>query len=280
MLRQLIDDVGEPASDASRRKELEEAALVTLRNEAPPTSVPASPAKVTVEQRIGEFELLLSAWRSARDRVRQAARREDDFSRYDLYIALAELLHWTYTIDLVFSNTWKGFDDATRETASARVDDVIADVIARNLRQASESGRNYREPQHGIIRAYRLRQQDGKPYAHWAYLAGIGRNDLDPRFIRGLRWIRGKFTHIGVIDATDLRQWREGAEPRWKWRPVSEISIKSRSGPEEDQDAYDAAVAGKDVIGSLNIAGPLWDVVQLLSQILVDQAAGTDLAIS
>jgi hypothetical protein len=79
--------------------------------------------------------------------------------------------------------------------------------------------------------------------------AGMSREDL-----RGMCWLAGKLLHFGPLPAVELKQWREGQPPRWKWRPSREIFPVTRGERRShDRLAYDRYLAGRDLIGTFNL---------------------------
>lgn len=84
------------------------------------------------------------------DRVYEAAKRTDEHARHAVYIALTELLNWTYTLDSVLDAVWRKRLDATvKEQASKRVDAEIATVIQENHQRAVAHDETWTEPTQG-----------------------------------------------------------------------------------------------------------------------------------
>jgi hypothetical protein len=274
MLAVLVDDGDQPAGEQSRREALV-AAAEQARDEGPPElPSPAADGAPTVDDRIDELDLLVSAWSRAHDRLFLAAERDDAGAREEIYVALTELLNWTYTIDSVLDVIWrKRLDGNVKEDASKKVDQGVSKAIAANERLFAERGETYDEPTTGVVVAFRQREQDGEPYPSWSHVLGTMAQDVDPRIFNGLKWIRGQFVHRGVLHAVDLRQWRPGAEPRWKWRPSQELGRSASGKDKESMADYDAVLAGVDVIGSLSLIDALADAVRIFSDLLHAQEA-------
>jgi hypothetical protein len=76
-------------------------------------------------------------------------------------------------------------------------------------------------------------------------LAGI----FQAKFFHALSWVRGQLIHAATSAPMDLRQFRPGAQPRWKWRE-SESFARGRPG-DPGRRAYDQVLAGRDVVGLL-----------------------------
>lgn len=254
---------GTGTPEQRQRQALEDAARAVINAEPVDPLEPALPASEFGD----ELDLLLTAWGQASDRLETAARRPDDHARAFIYVALSEVLSWTCTIDQVLQATWDGFSPEYREKVSAEVDAAVSDAIARAEAQAKARGVAYSEPPAAIFDAYRQRLRTGESYPYWSQALAIKLQDLDPRFLRGMHWVRGKFFHRGVLHAVDLRQWRPGAEPRWKWLPSAVVEHASHGRDRERRADYDAVVAGKDVLGSMRLNGVLLDTVWLFTRL-------------
>ncbi|MEA2898693.1 MAG: hypothetical protein QOJ84_4308, partial [Bradyrhizobium sp.] len=82
-------------------------------------------------------------------------------------------------------------------------------------------------------------------------------------------WLAGKLLHHGPLPIAELRHWRAGAEPRWKFRSAEEIFpafLGERSPPQRA--LYEDCLAGKDVLGSLNVTGALIETEFLFLRLL------------
>jgi hypothetical protein len=85
----------------------------------------------------------------------------------------------------------------------------------------------------------------------------------------GLRWLAGKMLHFGPLPAVELRHWREGAEPRWKWRASDEIFDPREPEIRRSQrPAYDQALAGRDVLGTFNLTMVLIETEHLFFRLI------------
>jgi hypothetical protein len=251
------------------RRELEEAARHAIAAGPPELDEPRLPPKEFID----ELDLLLMAWGDAHERLRAASKRTEEFVHELIYVALTETLSWVCTIDQVLRATWAGFSPAFREQVSSEIDDAILAVTRANKARADDRGVAYSEPPASIFIAHKQRQQTNEPYGYWSQALALKQQDLDPRFLSGLHWMRGKLFHRGVLHAVDLRQWRPGAEPRWKWLPSSLITQSGQAQDRQRQADYDAVVAGKDVLGSLELGGVLLDTVWLFTRLYHEHAA-------
>jgi hypothetical protein len=74
-----------------------------------------------------------------------------------------------------------------------------------------------------------------------------------------MRWLAGKLLHFGPLPAAQLKQWREGEPPRWKWRQSKDIFPAKRSERKShDRLAYDHYLADRDLIGTFNFVDALF----------------------
>jgi hypothetical protein len=259
----LVDPDPRLADDPADREKLITAAAAAI--EAGPPELPEPQLEPAARGR-SELELLLHAWDDANGRLFTATRLRDEWAHERVYVALTEVLSWTYLLDRVLDEIWKRrLTPGTREAVSQEVDEAIADAIRNN---AASLGAKWVEPTTGVFGAYRRRGRDGRPYPSWSLAMGRMKLDLDPDFFRGLKWLRGQLVHRGVIRAVDLRQWRPGAEPRWKWKPANAIPHQTSGYERDNLRAYDAAVAGRDVLGSLSLVNELHEAATLFGRLL------------
>jgi hypothetical protein len=69
-----------------------------------------------------------------------------------------------------------------------------------------------------------------------------------------MRWLAGKLLHFDPLPAVELKQWREGEAPWWKWRPSKEtFPAKRAERKSHDRSAYDRYLAGRDLISTFNL---------------------------
>ena len=75
-----------------------------------------------------------------------------------------------------------------------------------------------------------------------------------------------------MIEAVDLEQGRPGAEPRWRWQPSQRVdhATTERAASTRLLD-YDAVLASRDVVGSLNLVDALADAVEIFGDLLDQQ---------
>jgi hypothetical protein len=124
-----------------------------------------------------------------------------------------------------------------------------------------------------IADASAKRRQTSEPYDDWT-IALLVRSVYLPRDeLRGLRWLAGALLHRGPLSTVELRQWRAGEAPRWKWRVADDIVPLTRrpgerGGDKEDRQAYERVIAGRDVLGSLNLFTVLVEMEHLFLSLL------------
>lgn len=104
--------------------------------------------------------------------------------------------------------------------------------------------------------AWAKSQRTNSGYRDWTIGLVVMSSGVSREELRGVRWLAGKMLHFGPLPAVELKQWRPGAEPRWKWRASPEIYPRSRARSErksEDRQAYDRYLAGRDLVGTFNL---------------------------
>jgi hypothetical protein len=199
------------------------------------------------------------AVQGAEARLHDAARAEHEDAVSLINIAVVELAAWLRTLDDLLTAVWRRrISVANREAVSREVDVAIA-------RPGIQPGL--------IADASARRQQTSEPYDDWT-IALLARSVYLPRDeLRGLRWLAGVLLHRGPLSTVEMRQWRAGEAPRWKWRAADDIVPPTRrpgerGGDKEDREAYKRVIAGRDVLGSLNLISVLIEMEHLfLSQL-------------
>ena len=91
--------------------------------------------------------------------------------------------------------------------------------------------------------------------------------------MRGLRWLAGVLLHRRPLPTVEMKHWRQGEQPRWKWRATDDIVPPELRGGErkrqkEDREAYEQLLQGRDVLGSLNLFQVLVEVEFLFMSLL------------
>jgi len=199
------------------------------------------------------------AVQGAEARLHDAARSEREDAASLINIAAVEVAAWLRTLDDMITAVWRRrISHADREAVSQQVDAAIA-------RPGVQPGL--------IADASAKRRQTSEPYDDWT-IALLVRSVYLPRDeLRGLRWLAGVLLHRGPLSTVELRQWRAGEAPRWKWRVADDIVPLTRrpgerNGDKEDRQAYERVIAGRDVLGSLNLFTVLVEMEHLFLSLL------------
>jgi hypothetical protein len=167
-----------------------------------------------------------------------------------LSVAVVEVAGWLRALDELLCTVWREMPLEDREDISRLVDgkhDVPADLFANE-------------------RA--TRKANGKPYTDWT-IALVSRGHWLPRGeLLGLRWLAGKLLHHGPLLAVEQLG---GDQSRWTWRFADQIFPPPRKERQESQRAaYDLHIAGRDVVGSLNLSMALIRVDQVFRSVLAE----------
>jgi hypothetical protein len=259
MMHRALVEVGEtPADDDARRAELIAMAEAVIAQGKPPEPAGFGFAPTGSETRAELFErvkLTIYAVDTASGRVGDAARRKDDFAATALSVALVEALAWIRGLDELMTYIWRNaVTPAGREIASLATDDHLGRL---------------QTPPRELIPATTKRERDGKAYADWTYAliakgAHLSRNEL-----QGMRWLAGKLLHFGPLPAAELRHWRAGAEPRWKWRAADRLfPPPMKEQQPEQRAAYEQHLRGRDVVGTVSMIDTLIEAEYLFYRLL------------
>jgi len=257
--RALIDLNADPATDQTRRAELGKRAKAVVEQGVPTTPAPFghAPTGLGTNAEIRELiQLTNYALESAEHRLSLAAQDELPDAVMPMNVAVTEMTGWLRGLDELSEIIWKEkLTDQQREIASQQADQFLSSPAAADGLVSSERA---------------IRQANGKPYRDWtiALLANpfgwIQREEL-----RGFRWLGGKMLHHGPLSAVELKQWRAGEPPRWKWRVADDIFPPPRHEQQQSQrQAYDDTIAGKDVLGALRFNELAYGVEQLFLPVL------------
>ncbi len=246
MLSAAIERPALVADSEQRRVSLVEAALEAIERPPappPPFALPP-PTPTTADEWAAHLDLQLTCWDSAYQDLLVACAERGASGDYQRYRRLTEGLGWVYALDRALLTLWRSLPEETREQASGRTDERARSAIAHN----SATSPGYEPTEDGAFSAYLRRLDDGEPYRHWGevMLGGM----FQQRFFRAVSWVRGQLVHAATAAPMDLRQFRPGAEPRWKWRE-SEAFARGRAA-DADRRAYDRELAGRDVLGLLS----------------------------
>jgi hypothetical protein len=205
--------------------------------------VPPEPLPITAEQWGEMLQSQIDSWDETMGKLNEAARSEDEWAPALRYKALQEALHWLYVVDSTFTVIWRQLTDAERESLSIEADEQAAKAIANN----KEVRPDLDPEQDAVFASYYERQLTGQAYQHWSdvLLAGA----FHRRFFEAIKWVRGQLSHAATPAPMELIQYREGAEPRWKWSKSQDFA---RGRPDEaGRRAYDDVLSGRDVTGLL-----------------------------
>jgi hypothetical protein len=263
MQRALVELDAEPARDERRMAELSEAAEEAIRCGPPPTPEPfgmATTGMASAAELRGRIDLVSHALQTAEGRLGDVAQTTESWSADIVVISLTETLAWLRVLDELLCFTWRKFVSGNvREAASTEIDKLIA-------RHGAAAG--------CMTDAREERERTGAPYADWTtLLIGSGLALSRPE-LQGLRWLAGKMLHFGPLPATELRQWRAGEEPRWKWRQPDAIFPSDQSEQQAGQRAlYAEHLAGNDVVGTLNLTTMLIEMEHRFFKMLRDTEA-------
>lgn len=240
MVRTRLDIGGQPAPDEDTMTRLTETAAAVARTVAPAEPQPFGHAEtglghgIEIHKRI---ELISRAIQGAKGRLGEAARVAEPWGAHRVLISLTETVGWIRALDDAMNHLWRDLSGEARADITARIDEALerpgwnSNFVAWAKAERGESG-----------------------YSDWTLgllvkSVGLPREDL-----RGMRWLAGKLLHFGPLPAAELKQWREGEPPRWKWRPSKAIFPATRREREShDRLAYDRYLAGRDLIGTFNL---------------------------
>jgi hypothetical protein len=174
-----------------------------------------------------------------------ACRDMSEAGEFRRYRSLTQALDWAYALDSALDLLWRRMlSEDVREEASKQTDEKARRAVKHN-----EGGSlKFNVDTDPAFAGYVERLKDQRPYSHWGQvmLAGV----FQAQFFLAIGWIRGQLIHAATAAPLELRQFRPGAAPRWKWR-VSEEFFRGRSS-DPGRDAYERLLAGNDVIGLLS----------------------------
>lgn len=245
MLSAAIERPAMTADTPVRRRKLIEGALAVM---ADPPEVPApfaapAPTPRDADEWAAHVELQLSCWDEAFGELMQACSQTGPAADYGRYRTLTQALEWAYSMDCSLGVLWQTLPGEEREQMSLETDER-----ARKAAEHNAAGRlPFDVETDPAFAGYVRRLRDRQPYSHWGevMLAGI----FQARFFQALSWVRGQLIHAATSAPMDLRQFRPGAEPRWKWR---ESESFARGRPDDPgRRVYDRMLAGHDVVGLL-----------------------------
>jgi hypothetical protein len=240
MVRGRLDATPQPACDHDAMVELSEAAAQLARGSAPdePSAFGHAQTGVIRAAEVHKrVELVSHAIQEASGRLHEAARRDDEWAADLVLVALTEAVAWVRALDDTMSHLWRAKPQPYFGEVTAKIDAALQrdgwDPSFVSWARSRRTTAGYDDWTIGLL----IRS------------VGVPRNEL-----RGIRWLAGKLLHFGPLPAAELRQWRAGEPPRWKWRKAAEIfPPKGGERRSEDRSAYDLALAGRDLIGTFNL---------------------------
>jgi hypothetical protein len=243
MLSAAIEIPALTADDPARQRYLVERAVSAMQT---PPNIPApfaipSPTPVDADEWSAHLDLQLASWERAFGELLEATAPNATSGELGRYRSLAQLLEWTYAIDSSLSMLWQGLSEQTREQRSLDTDAQAQSAATQN----AVVGTTFDVSTDPAFAAFIQRQADRQPYKHWSdvYLAGAFQRE----FFLAIQWVRGQLIHAATSAPMDLRQFRPGAEPRWKWRESASFA-RGRAN-DAGRRAYDAVLAERDVTG-------------------------------
>lgn len=245
MARTRLDVAERAAPDEDAMARLSEAAAAVARTAAPAVPEPFGHTATglardsEIHKRI---ELISHAIQEANGRLDHAARVTEPWGAHRVLIALTETVGWVRALDDAMNHVWHDLSSDLRATITARIDEVLESpgwdpkFVAWAKAQRGQAG-----------------------YSDWTLGLLVRRAALSREDLRGMRWLAGKLLHFGPLPAVELKQWREGEPPRWKWRESKEIfPAKRGERRSHDRSAYDRYLAGRDLIGTFNLFNALF----------------------
>jgi hypothetical protein len=244
MVRDRLDIAPNAAQDRDAMVRVSEAAAQLARGSAPGEPPPFGHAGTGITRAAEahkRVELISHAVQAASGRLHEAALSDHEWAGDLVLVALTEAVAWVRALDDAMNHLWRArpkpyFGDITK-----KIDSVLQ--------------RRGWDPK---FVSWARSRRDAAGYDDWTIgllIRGIGvpRDEL-----LGIRWLAGKLLHFGPLPAVELKQWRAGEPPRWKWRPAADIFSTTRGERRSDgRSAYDDALAGRDLIGTFNLFDPL-----------------------
>ncbi len=222
------------AQDEARRAELLVKAEAVVAQGKPMEPSPFGFAATGFDTRAELFErvkLTIYAVDTASGRVAEAARRGDDFAATSLSVALTEMLAWLRGLDELTAYVWeKAVTHLVRQRASQATDEYVAGLTS---------------PPAELTEAAARRNHTGEAHSDWTLALVPKGQYLQRGELHGLRWLAGKLLHYGPLPVAELRHWRIGAEPRWKWRAADAVVPPTEKEQRPKQrDSYESYLCG------------------------------------
>jgi hypothetical protein len=258
MRRAAVELGGVSAEGEARRAELLLKAEAVVAQGKPMEPSPFGFAATGFETRAELFErvkLTIYALDTASGRVDEAARRAEDFAATSLSVALTEMLARLRGLDELIAYVWKqAVTPAVRQRASQATDECVARLTS---------------PPAELTEAAAQRSHTGEPHSGWTLALVPTGQYLQRGELHGLRWLAGKLLHYGPLPVAELRHWRMGAEPRWKWRAADAILPPTKKEQRPTQrDSYERYLCGRDIVGTVLMADVLIEIEHLFGRLL------------
>jgi hypothetical protein len=238
MVRTRLDVPAEPAPDEEQMALLTETAARVTRGATPRPPNAFGHADTGLEGAAAHrrVSLISYAIQGASGRLDEAARRQDGAADLVL-IALTEALGWIRALDDAMNHIWRAHPQPAFDEVTAQIDGVLE-----------------RPGWNPSFVAWAKGKRSSVGYEDWTIGLLVRSAGLPREELRGLRWLAGKMLHFGPLPAVELRQWRVGEAPRWKWREPSAIFPESRrERGSAERSAYERYLAGRDLIGTFNL---------------------------
>lgn len=240
-----------PALDAGteeRRQQLVDAAFRAVASEPSPLLVSeVAPAPMSADEWSQLLDVQILAWGDANGRLSEACQSNEDWKDQLVYVALSETLSWVYTIDNSLQWWWRwGLSLDSREELSLKTDARIARLHGAEPNDGKASLTDEQIESEPRREAVADRRRTSEPYANWFDVSHVGWFSEQAR--EAVKWVRGQLTHTAVASPAHLVQFRDGAEPRWKWADAKAFA-RSKEG-KGGAASYARAFAGKDVLGT------------------------------
>jgi hypothetical protein len=248
MLEAPIEQPALVAEDNQRRQHLAKLAIEASRQ--PPPKIPEpfaahGPTPKGAAEWADHHDLQLIAWDEAFGELINACGDMSETGELRRYRSLTQALDWAYALDSSLNLLWKRMlPEEVREEASKKTDERAQRAAKHN----AESPLTFHLDTDPAFAGYVARLKDHRPYSHWGevMLSGI----FQAQFFLAIGWVRGQLIHAATAAPLEMRQFRPGAEPRWKWR-ASEEFFRGRAS-DSGKKAYEHLLAGNDVIGLLS----------------------------
>jgi hypothetical protein len=240
MVRDRLDLPPEPARDHDAMVRVSEAAAQLARGSGPdePAAFGHAQTGITRAAEVHQRVVLIShAIQEASGRLHEATRGEHDWASDLVLVALTEAVAWVRALDDTMSHLWRAKPQPYFADITKKIDLVLQrsgwDPKFVSCAQSRRTATGYDDWTIGLL----IRSH------------GVPRDEL-----LGIRWLAGKLLHFGPLPAAELKQWRAGEPPRWKWRKAADIFPPTRGERRSDgRSAYDQALAGRDLIGTFNL---------------------------